>query len=48
MEPVLRFWLVRSVDGFRLNVVHGMVKAANLEPPPPFIDDEGVHEIYLA
>lgn len=30
MESVLRFWLDRGVDGFRIDVAHGLVKAAGL------------------
>lgn len=67
MTSVLRFWLDRGVDGFRVDVAHGMVKAAGLpdwdgaaamvegdsgdsamNPPSPFFDQEGVHEIYRA
>ena len=30
MESVLRFWLDRGVDGFRIDVAHGLVKADGL------------------
>ncbi|MCT2006974.1 glycoside hydrolase family 13 protein [Micrococcus lylae] len=73
MESVLRFWLDRGVDGFRIDVAHGMVKQEGLpdadhtrmgmvtdavedhdpdfdvdafEPAMPFLDQDGVHEIY--
>ena len=29
-EAVLRFWLDRGVDGFRVDVAHGLVKEASL------------------
>ena len=37
MADVLRFWLDRGVDGFRVDVAHGMIKAAGLPDytPPP-------------
>jgi alpha-glucosidase len=55
---VLRFWLDRGVDGIRIDVAHGMVKASGLpdavERGPvmlvgdetPFFDQDGVHDIY--
>ncbi len=48
---VLRFWLDRGVDGFRVDVAHGLVKTAGLpdwdgQASPPMFDQEGVHEIY--
>ncbi len=55
---VLRFWLDRGVDGIRIDVAHGMVKAAGLPDaaeagtdllsgdPTPYFDQDGVHEIY--
>jgi alpha-glucosidase len=97
MRSVLRFWLDRGVDGFRVDVAHGLVKEAGLpdwegsaamvegglsapgahseavephtarlhvvppagsatavehkvkpplDPPSPFFDQDGVHEIY--
>src|SRR3954470_24377096 len=36
-DEVLRFWFDRGVDGFRIDVAHGLVKKASLEDEPePF------------
>jgi alpha-glucosidase len=55
---ILRFWLNRGVDGFRIDVAHGMIKAAGLPDvgrhrsglldttAVPYFDQEEVHEIY--
>jgi alpha-glucosidase len=54
---VLRFWLDRGVDGFRVDVAHGLVKEEGLPDRPlsedvalgeggPFWDQDGVHEVY--
>ncbi|WP_229662525.1 glycoside hydrolase family 13 protein [Nocardioides phosphati] len=57
-EDVLRFWFDRGIDGFRIDVAHGLVKQEGLpdagehDPavphnvPHPAWDNEGVHEIY--
>jgi alpha-glucosidase len=56
-DAVLRFWLERGVDGIRVDVAHGLVKAPGLPDvgrssalldgaATPFFDQEGVHEIY--
>jgi alpha-glucosidase len=57
-EAILRFWLDRGVDGFRIDVAHGLVKAAGLPDvardraglldsrPVPYFDQDEVHEIY--
>ncbi|QEO16269.1 glycoside hydrolase family 13 protein [Agromyces intestinalis] len=59
-EDVLRFWFDRGVDGVRIDVAHGLVKADGLpdggpvDParqyvrPHPAWDQPGVHEIYRA
>jgi alpha-glucosidase len=56
-DGVLRFWLDRGVDGIRVDVAHGLVKAPGLPDvghasalldgaATPFFDQDGVHEIY--
>ena len=59
-EDVLRFWFDRGVDGFRIDVAHGLAKAAGLpdagerpsgiphKDPHPAWDQDEVHEIYRA
>ena len=57
-ERILRYWLDRGVDGFRVDVAHGLVKAeglpdlggyqSGLGDATPYFDQEGVHEIYRA
>ncbi|NGO78552.1 glycoside hydrolase family 13 protein [Streptomyces sp. YC504] len=51
---VLRFWLDRGVDGFRIDVADNLAKDPSLpdhfpdrpDAPSPWADQEGVHEIY--
>ena len=55
-DAVIRFWLDRGVDGMRIDVAHGMAKAAGLpdqEVPDhkghrmgPMWDQDGVHDIF--
>ncbi|MGH3328638.1 MAG: glycoside hydrolase family 13 protein [Streptomycetales bacterium] len=57
-ESILRFWLDRGVDGFRIDVAHGLIKDRDLpdagphqdpdiaEHGLPFWDQDEVHEIY--
>lgn len=56
-RQVLRFWLDRGVDGFRVDVAHGLIKEQGLPDrdavperviggPEPFWDQDGVHEVY--
>jgi alpha-glucosidase len=52
-ESVLRFWLDRGADGFRIDVAHGLAKASGLPDLDnaeaalrPYEDQEAVHEIW--
>lgn len=57
-EDILRFWLKRGVDGFRVDVAHALVKESGLPDWEgqvkegsginfgPMWDQEGVHDIY--
>lgn len=57
-REILRFWLDRGVDGFRVDVAHGLVKAEGLPDytpgetgdmggtDAPYWGQDGVHEIY--
>ena len=40
LEDVLRFWLDRGVDGFRIDVAHGLVKAEGLPDTDPTLDPD--------
>lgn len=58
LEETIRFWLARGVDGFRIDVAHGMAKAPGLPDlttpavvlkhtdDDPRFNNEGVHEIH--
>jgi alpha-glucosidase len=41
-ERILRFWLDRGVDGFRIDVAHGLYKQADLADHPPGLVAEDV------
>jgi alpha-glucosidase len=56
IDEVMRFWLDRGVDGFRVDVAHGLLRDPNLRDNPPFQifgwprlvnwDLDEVHEIH--
>ncbi|MGH3483272.1 MAG: alpha-amylase family glycosyl hydrolase, partial [Nocardioidaceae bacterium] len=52
-ESILRFWLDRGVDGFRIDVAHGLYKPMDLVDrkrgdvtPLPMFDQPEVHDVY--
>ncbi|GAA1482021.1 glycoside hydrolase family 13 protein [Gordonia sinesedis] len=57
-DDILRFWFDRGLDGFRIDVAHGLVKSPGLPDagerspgsqhvaPHPAWDQDGVHDIY--
>ena len=59
-EAILRFWFELGIDGFRIDVAHGMVKADGLPDVPdgvgpwvggmshPYWGQDGVHDILRA
>jgi alpha-glucosidase len=47
-RDILRFWLDRGVDGFRVDVAHGMVKAEGLPDHFPTKDANGAEHIHAA
>jgi len=54
-EGVLRFWFDRGVDGFRIDVAHGLLKEPSLpdcdpggEAPSPMLHHVDVHDVYRA
>jgi alpha-glucosidase len=42
-EGILRFWFERGVDGFRIDVAHGIVKDRELRDDPPATEDDPPH-----
>jgi len=48
MEDIIRFWLDRGVDGFRVDVIHKMIKDVQLRdnPPPPPDDPHPIRHYF--
>lgn len=46
LERTLRFWLERGVDGFRIDVAHGMAKPPGLPDMDPRADAQGPSHYY--
>jgi len=46
MHDVLRFWLERGVDGFRMDVVHLIAKDVDVDDPPEAIERGHDHVTY--
>jgi alpha-glucosidase len=44
LETTMRFWLDRGVDGFRIDVAHGMAKAEGL-PDMEQVEDTGLFDV---
>jgi alpha-glucosidase len=54
-EQVLRYWFELGVDGFRIDVAHGLLKAAGLpdfdpevDAASPMVNQPEVHDVYRA
>ncbi|MCE7007514.1 glycoside hydrolase family 13 protein [Kibdelosporangium philippinense] len=44
LERTLRFWLDRGIDGFRIDVAHGMAKPESLPDMAPREEGTGLHD----
>ena len=50
-EEILRFWCERGVDGFRIDVAHGLMKDPELRDNPqlvPIVDPDDPSEVFAA
>ena len=48
LAAVLRFWFDRGVDGFRIDVAHGLYKDESLRDNPVLTNDEGIEHMESA